>query len=176
MKKSILMICYYFPPIVDVGCKRSVAFSKYLKKHGWNPHVISVKNPDKKYCLIGKDEPPKNISIDYTYSIINPYTFLGKLNGLLYRFLKFFRVELKRNYFNNIFCIPDIFFGWIPLTLVRSYKIIKEKGTVITPRENKRANALRLINRIRARVMTLKHGYIADKEFDELVELVKKMR
>jgi len=27
----------YYPPLVDVGCKRSVAFSKYFKKHGWNP-------------------------------------------------------------------------------------------------------------------------------------------
>jgi len=34
MKKSVLMICYYYPPIADVGSKRSIAFSKYFKKNG----------------------------------------------------------------------------------------------------------------------------------------------
>ena len=45
--KNILMICYYFPPLTDVGSKRSIAYAKYFKKYGWNPVVLSVKNPDR---------------------------------------------------------------------------------------------------------------------------------
>jgi len=29
--KRILMICYYFPPITDVGSLRSVHFEKYFR-------------------------------------------------------------------------------------------------------------------------------------------------
>lgn len=124
--KRILMICYYFPPLTDVGCKRSVTFSKYFKKNGWNPYVLSVKNPDKTYCSLGDEVPPRGVHTEYSFSIINVYKFFGKLNGLLYRILRFMGIVLKRNYFYDIFCIPDIFWGWIPLTVVRGFKLIKK--------------------------------------------------
>lgn len=127
MRRNILMICYYYPPLTDVGCKRSVAFSKYFKKHGWNPFVLTVKNPDKTYCSLGNDKPPPGISVEYSYSVVNLYKFFGKINGLLSRLLKLFGSEIKRNYFYDIFCIPDIFVGWIPLTTLKGYKLIKQR-------------------------------------------------
>ena len=120
------MVCYYYPPLTDVGCKRSVAFSKYLKKHGWNPYVLSVKNPDRAYCSLGNDEPPPGIPVEYTYSIVNVYKILGKANGLLSRILRLFGAKPKRNYFYDVFCIPDYFWGWIPLSIVKGYGIIKK--------------------------------------------------
>jgi glycosyltransferase involved in cell wall biosynthesis len=123
--RNILMICYYYPPLIDVGCKRSVAFSKYFKKYGWNPVVLSVKNPDKIYCILGNDKPPDGVMTQYSYSLINPYKILGKMNGLLSKFLKMFGIRLRRNYFYDIFCIPDFFCGWIPLTVVKATKLIK---------------------------------------------------
>jgi glycosyltransferase involved in cell wall biosynthesis len=127
LKKNILMICYYYPPLTDVGSKRSVAFSKYFKKHGWDPFVLSVKNPDKIYCSLGSDAPPPGIPTEYSYSIVNPSKFFGKLNGLLLRLLKPFRIDLKRNYFYDIFCIPDFFWGWIPLTTLKGYNLIRKQ-------------------------------------------------
>jgi glycosyltransferase involved in cell wall biosynthesis len=129
MNKNVLMICYYYPPLTDVGSKRSVAFSKYFKKHGWNPSVLSVKNPDRAYCSIGSDQPPVGIPVERTYSVVNLYGFLGKMNGLLSRIYKPFGSEIRKNYFYIFFCIPDHFWGWIPLTvlkglpLVRKYKV-----------------------------------------------------
>ena len=123
--KNVLMICYYYPPLSDVGAKRSVAFSKYFKKHGWNPYVLSVKNPDKTYCSVGSDTPPDGVHAEYSFSIINPYKPLGKINGALSRLLGLFGVNLKRNYLYDIFCIPDHFFGWIPLTFLKALKLIK---------------------------------------------------
>ena len=58
---NILMVCYYYPPVTDVGSKRSVAFSKYFKKNGWSPSVLSVKNPDRYYCSVGHDVPPDGV-------------------------------------------------------------------------------------------------------------------
>lgn len=121
------MICYYYPPLLDVGCKRSVAFSKYFKKHGWIPYVLSVKNPDKAYCLIGNDRPPDGLFTKYSYSVINPYKLTGKLNGLFTRIMRLFRYEVNRNYFYELLCIPDLFWGWIPLATFDGLKIIRQK-------------------------------------------------
>ena len=63
MGKNILMICYYYPPLADVGCKRSVAFATFFKKFGWSPYVLSVKNPDKAYCSLGNEKIPEGIPV-----------------------------------------------------------------------------------------------------------------
>lgn len=123
--KNILMMCYYYPPLLDVGCKRSVAFSKYFRKHGWTPVVLSVKNPDKAFCIIGNDQPPEGVYTEYTYSVINPYKFLGKVNGAIARMLKLFHITLKRNYFYDIFCIPDHLIGWVPLAVLAGMRLVK---------------------------------------------------
>jgi len=124
-EKNILMICYYYPPISDVGAKRSVAFSKYLAKHGWTPYVLSVRNPDRTYCNVGNDSAPTGVPVSYSYSIFNVYKLFGKMNGVLSRMLKPLRINLKRNYFYDIFCVPDHFFGWIPLTIITGLSLIK---------------------------------------------------
>jgi glycosyltransferase involved in cell wall biosynthesis len=120
------MICYYYPPLLDVGCKRSVAFSKYFKKYGWRPIVLSVKNPDKTYCSVGWDTPPRGVHTEYSYSIVNIYKFIGKLNGLVYRIMKIFGINLKGNRFYDLLCIPDLFWGWIPLTTLKAFNIIRK--------------------------------------------------
>jgi len=121
------MICYYYPPLTDVGCKRSVAFAKYWKKAGWEPHVLSVRNPDKMYCSLGNDGSPAEVPVTYSYSLFNVYKFFGKLNGLLSRILGLFGVKLQHNYFYDIFCIPDIFIGWVIPAIISGYKIIKRE-------------------------------------------------
>jgi glycosyltransferase involved in cell wall biosynthesis len=126
MNKNILMLCYYYPPITDVGSKRSIAFSKYLKKHGWNPYVLSVKNPDRAFCSVGKDSPPQGIHTEYSYSIINLSKLVRRLNGALSRILKLFKINVKHNYFYDFFCIPDHFWGWIPLTTIKAARLIKK--------------------------------------------------
>jgi glycosyltransferase involved in cell wall biosynthesis len=125
MVKNILMICYYYPPLQDVGCKRSVAFSYYFKKHGWNPYVLSVKNPDKTFCTIGDDSPPEGVYIEYSYSVINPYKFIGIMNAIITRLASIFGIKITRNYLYDIFCIPDLFWGWIPITVIKGLFLIK---------------------------------------------------
>lgn len=120
------MICYYYPPLTDVGCKRSVSFAQNFKESGWQPYVLSVKNPDQTFCSLGNDEPPAGIPVYYSLSVFNLYKFFGKLNGLLSRFLKLFKIDLKKNYFYEFLCIPDIFIGWVPLAIINGYRLIKK--------------------------------------------------
>jgi len=122
------MLCYYYPPLIDVGCTRSVAFSKYFKKHGWEPFVLSVKNPDKNYCRLGDDSPPEGIRVDYTSSIVNLYSFVSIADAVLRRIFGMLGIRLKVKFFYNLLCIPDHFLGWIPLTVMRGKKIISERN------------------------------------------------
>jgi len=39
---TVLMLCYYFPPLAGGGVQRSAKFAKYLPQSGWAPLVISV--------------------------------------------------------------------------------------------------------------------------------------
>jgi len=120
------MICYYFPPLLDVGCKRSVAFSKYLKSHGWEPHVLSVRNPDKHYCILGTDREPLGVPVTYIRSLFSLAWCLGKINGLINRVISPFGGKLKRNYMYDLFCIPDLFIGWIPSAIIGGYQLIRK--------------------------------------------------
>jgi len=121
----VLMICYYYPPITDVGSKRSVAFSKYFKKHGWAPIVLSVRNPDRNYCLVGATAPPEGVRTLYVRSIANLSWALGKLNGALSRLLGLFRIELKGNVFHDALCFPDRFVGWVPGAVAAGLRMLR---------------------------------------------------
>jgi glycosyltransferase involved in cell wall biosynthesis len=128
MAKKILMVCYYYPPITDVGAKRSVAFSKYLSRFGWKPHVVSVKNPDRNYCTVGDESPPEAVPTAYAHSIFSLSSLSGKVNGFLSRAARLLGKELKVNYFYQLFCFPDIFMGWIPLTVLKSVHLIRRQA------------------------------------------------
>jgi hypothetical protein len=126
--RRILMLCYYFPPLLDVGCKRSVGFAKYLQKHGWAPYVLSVKNPDRHYCMVGNESPPPEIPVTYTSSLLNASWILGKCNGLTAKILKRCGFELKCDLFHDLFSIPDRFIGWVPGAILKGYRIINRQN------------------------------------------------
>ena len=44
MKKNVLFIAYYFPPIGGSGVQRSIKHVKYLPMYGYEPVVVTVKN------------------------------------------------------------------------------------------------------------------------------------
>lgn len=126
MKLNVLMVCYYYPPLMDVGSKRSVVFSELFRKNGWDPYVISVSNPDELYCTVGNDAPPDGIPTEYSFSLLNVYKILGKANGFLSWLLKLVNITLRRNYLLDVFCIPDLFAGWIPHAVIKGLQSIRE--------------------------------------------------
>ena len=44
--KRVLMIAYEFPPVGAGGVNRSLKFARYLPQFGWQPLVLTAKNPD----------------------------------------------------------------------------------------------------------------------------------
>jgi hypothetical protein len=40
--KRVLMLCYYYPPLSSAGTHRSVGFTEWLRKLGWQPVVLTV--------------------------------------------------------------------------------------------------------------------------------------
>ncbi len=45
MRRNVLVIAYYFPPLGGGGVQRTTKFVRYLSEFGWHPVVLSVKNP-----------------------------------------------------------------------------------------------------------------------------------
>ena len=127
MSNSMLMVCYYFPPLLDVGCKRSVAFAKYLSNAGWDISVVSCKKPDPFYCTLGNEKPPEGIKTDYSETLMNLHHPVSLLNAALKKLFGVFGIKIKRNFFYELICIPDQFIGWIPLTVLKCVKIIKAR-------------------------------------------------
>ena len=86
--KNILIITYYWPPSGGSGVQRWVYFSKYLKKFGWNPMVLTVSPKKASYrhfdeslldivkeiniCKdIGIKKPEKLLEMSASYSFLN---------------------------------------------------------------------------------------------------------
>ncbi|HKS39937.1 MAG TPA: glycosyltransferase family 4 protein [Blastocatellia bacterium] len=40
---SVLMLCYYYPPLGGIGSQRSQKFASYLPDYGWHPIVLTPK-------------------------------------------------------------------------------------------------------------------------------------
>jgi glycosyltransferase involved in cell wall biosynthesis len=128
MNKGILMLCYFFPPLADVGCRRSIGFAKYLGKYGWEPQVLSVSNPDRQYCVMGKESPPAGVAVDYCRSLINLYGLVGKIDCLLVRMAGLLGLKMREKFLFDLVCIPDHFIGWMPLSIMRGLSIIRRKN------------------------------------------------
>jgi hypothetical protein len=55
MVKRVLMVAYHYPPVqVSSGLQRTLAFSKYIREHGWAPIVLSA-NP-RAYANVSTDQ------------------------------------------------------------------------------------------------------------------------
>lgn len=121
------MVSYYFPPLADVGSLRALGYSKNLKKLGWEPHVISVKNPDKSLTITGNESIPENVQVYYANSLFHLNKFTWKANGLLNIILKVFGQKLESNIIHDLICFPDIFVGWILPCLFKAVAICRKQ-------------------------------------------------
>lgn len=111
--KRVLIIAYYYPPLADVGAKRTVRFVTHMNKYGWKPHVLTIKNPDRNYCIVGNETEPKGVKVTRALSLLNTTYSIGKLNGALYRIGKTIRILKPKHPLQEYFCIPDPLPGWL---------------------------------------------------------------
>ncbi len=109
--KKVLMISYNYPPIGDVGMVRTLKFSKYLPQHGWIPHVLTVKNRDRFYKSTSNNPIPGGVHVHRSINICNN--------------LSLARGALRAAGIRSELIVPDVYIGWIPLSVRKGKKIIK---------------------------------------------------
>ena len=118
------MLAYHYPPLADVGSLRVVGFSKYLEEYGWNPIILSVKNPDTSLCKIGNEKPPEGVTVERSRALFNLNRFSYKVNGVLKLLCSLGGKRLDKNIAQDLLCIPDSYWGWILPTLLRAIKLV----------------------------------------------------
>lgn len=71
MVKRVLMVAYHYPPVqVSSGLQRTLAFSTYLREHGWEPIVLSA-HP-RAYSKVSDDQLkdiPSGLIVERAFSI-----------------------------------------------------------------------------------------------------------
>ena len=103
------MICYEFTPIISPGTTRYSQFAKYLSKFGWEPVILTIRNPSRFWHLNSSLKPPKNLKIYRSFELPTIYVW------------KF----LKKIFKKSIFSFRYI--GWLPSTIINAYRIIKKE-------------------------------------------------
>ena len=134
MLKNILVISYYWPPSGGPGVQRVLKFSKYLKKLGWEPIVLTAKDGDfpvKDHSLNDDAKTTqayfvKSISLHKLYSWIvgkktSPTYQLSSSSedSIIVKFIKWIR--------NNLI-VPDGRIGWYPNAVKKGSDIIKQNN------------------------------------------------
>lgn len=111
----------------EVGSLRAAGFSKYLPMYGWNPIILTIKNPDPQYC-----NPISSLPIERGVfrapSLFSLSYLSGKANGLLSRFLRLFGKELGSSVVPSLLLIPDFAQGWIPPAVIKGVQLIRKKN------------------------------------------------
>jgi glycosyltransferase involved in cell wall biosynthesis len=109
-RKKVLMICYYFPPIRTVGSLRSAAFAKWLPAFGWDPTVLTVRNPRDRWVKVD-DAPPDGTRVERSFEF--DLFGLTELSQAVHsRIAKLLGKELKFNFLREYLCFPDPHISW----------------------------------------------------------------
>lgn len=111
MRKKVLMICYYFPPIGASGVTRSFEFAKLLPHFGWEPLVLTVRHSKDPWVVASLGEDPKGIRVERTVEW-NLAGLADFLHGCCCRVARFFGKDLTRNFFREYLCVPDSQMAW----------------------------------------------------------------
>ena len=106
------MVAYHFPPEGGgSGVLRTLKFTKYLPRHGWIPHVLTLKQSfyvEKDYGLLS-DVPPEAV-VHRTFALDSS------------------RHLAIRGRYLSLFSIPDRFVSWLPFGVLRGMRLIRETG------------------------------------------------
>jgi len=116
MKKNILLISIYYPPILSIASNRIESFSKYLDKEKYNVYVHTL-TADKTYI------PPEGVIVNRVANdvLFKPLFFTKRTNKLIHYSKVIYNKALK--YF-----FEDEYRGWITESLRVLPDFIKENN------------------------------------------------
>lgn len=124
--RRVLMLCYYYPPIISSGVARSRAFAKLLSAAGWTPVVLTVSTCRDPWVKIGTetgDEVRVERSREWNLAwlVDTGHAILMRLAGLI-------GIRLASNHLRDLLCIPDTqiawFSTWAGVRLAREVEVI----------------------------------------------------
>lgn len=108
--RRVLMLAYYYPPLLASGTSRTVGFATHLPTFGWHPVILTVGKARDAWVPLGAPIPP-DMDVHRTYEW--PLDSLMEFgHGALDRLALPFGKELSRNYLRDIICIPDSHIAW----------------------------------------------------------------
>lgn len=131
----VLLVTYYFPPSGGSGVQRMLKFTRYLRRHGWEPVVLTVEDgayPEYDPTLM--NDVPEGVEVRRTNSW-NPFQWYARLMGKdsknavvvgsLGKEESGFRERLARWVRGNIF-VPDARVGWLPYAVRGGQKLLDD--------------------------------------------------
>jgi len=142
MNKKILFISYVFPPTGGAGIQRTVKLVKYFHKLGWNPYILTAKNPSVPvfdYEIV--KDVPADAKIYKSLSLEIPYALKRKLWGGTVKNIQHDKPNedsvvpsksLKQKILGSVkflvhlLMMPDPQIGWNFFTVRKAKKIIKK--------------------------------------------------
>ena len=132
LPKPILIITYYWPPSGGSGVQRWVYFSKYLKKLGYSPIVLTVDLKSASYPAIDRSliNETQGIPVHYVKSFnwIKIYSWLkrGKKDKIPQgEFSKKGLVDHIAAFIRGNFFIPDARVNWAKSAIKEALRIVK---------------------------------------------------
>lgn len=119
VKRSILMIAYYFPHLGGSGALRPLKLAKYLPESDWTPVILSVRNPDWYYAADTAllEELSPEVMLARTFMIRSAWVYY-LLNPFRFRSVD----KMIRRYLFH----PDEQIGWIPFAYASAGKLIRQ--------------------------------------------------
>ena len=115
-KKRVLIIAYHYPPLAGAGMLKIYRTSRYLPQFGWEPLVLTVKNPEPYHRA---DNPiPAGVRVFRSWRIPG--------GNLLARVLRRFKIDERS------LLLPDQHVLWIPATFIYGlYLIVRYRVDLI---------------------------------------------
>ena len=134
LSKTILIITYYWPPSGGSGVQRWLYFSKYLKKLGYSPIVLTIDLGSASYPSIDKSllKEADGISVHHVkaYNWLKIYTSLKKgKNGNKIpqgEFSKKGNLDHFASFIRGNFFIPDARVSWVKPAIKKALQIIND--------------------------------------------------
>jgi glycosyltransferase involved in cell wall biosynthesis len=107
--RRLLMMCYFYPPVLAAGTQRSVAFATRLRATGWQPLILTVRRARSRWEAHGEPEPPgidvvRTSEWDLTSVVLYAYGGVQTVLRLVGR-------PLARNHFFD-WAFPDLQVAW----------------------------------------------------------------
>jgi glycosyltransferase involved in cell wall biosynthesis len=129
-RRKVLVIAYIFPPVGGAGVQRVVKFVKHLRKHGWDPTILTVANPSVPVIdesLTGDVPPEVQVvrakSLEPSYAVKAAVTLERVGKQSIWRCVKRLGARAVRSCASMVLQ-PDLQILWYPAAVAAGKKLL----------------------------------------------------